>query len=91
MVLIRLKEIAEDLREEKPMMLFQKKKQETLDYDKENEKPILRCSICNGEKVAGFKNINSGKFHEVMFVRDEKDLEEVREKYGISGEIIKEY
>lgn len=26
-------------------------------YDKENKKPVIRCSICTGEQVAGFKDI----------------------------------
>lgn len=34
-------------------------------YDRENYKPVLKCSICTGEQVAGFKDIHSGKFEEV--------------------------
>ena len=76
-------------------MLFQKttsKKQtvENREYDKVNEKPVLKCSICNGEQVAGFKDQRTGKFHEVMFVRDEKDLQEFKEMYGLS-DVAKEY
>lgn len=74
------------------MMLFRKKaKQETTVYDREKEKPILKCSICNGEQVAGFKNIHNGSFHEVMFIRNEKDLQDFKELYGIDGEVVKEY
>lgn len=73
-------------------MLFRKKtKQEIANYDRENEKPILKCSICNGEQVAGFKNIHNGNFHEVMFVRNEKDLQVFKERYGIVEEVVKEY
>ncbi|MCI8448460.1 MAG: aspartate dehydrogenase [Eubacterium sp.] len=71
-------------------MLFQKKKQQKLEYDRENQKPVLRCSICNGEQVAGLKDLRSGRFHEVMFVRDEKEVKEFMEMCGIS-EITKEY
>ena len=39
-------------------MLFKKKK---LTYDKDNKKPVIKCSICNGEQVAGFKDIFIGK------------------------------
>ena len=59
-------------------------------YDKESRKPVLKCSICNGEQVAGFKDQRTGKFHEVMFVRDEKDLQEFKEMYGLS-DVAKEY
>ena len=61
-----------------------------MEYDRENQKPVLRCSICNGEQVAGLKDLRSGRFHEVMFVRDEKEVKEFMEMCGIS-EITKEY
>ncbi len=67
-----------------------KKKETTVEYDKENLKPVLKCSICNGEQVAGFKNIHTGKFEEVMLIRNEKELEQFKQKYGIST-VDKEY
>lgn len=60
------------------------------EYDKENKKPVLRCSICNGEQVAGFKDIHTQKFEEVMTIRSEEDLELFKKQYGID-EITKEY
>ena len=48
-------------------------------YDKENTKPVLKCSICTGEQVAGFKNLHTGKFEEIMLVRSEADLKEFKE------------
>jgi len=39
-----------------------RKKVEKQTYDKENQRPIIRSSICTGEKVAGFKDIHTGKF-----------------------------
>ena len=59
-------------------------------YDTESYKPIVKCSICNGEQVAGFKNLHTGKFEEIMLVRSEADLKEFKERYGIT-EITKEY
>ena len=59
-------------------------------YDKENKRPILKCSICNGEQVAGFKDIHTGKFEEVMLVRNEQDLAAFKEMYGVE-EVAKEY
>ncbi len=70
-----------------------KQKQESplpLSFDAETQKPILRCSICTGEQVAGFKNLKTGKFEEVMLIKNEKDLTEFMNRYGIS-EISKEY
>jgi hypothetical protein len=66
------------------------KKVTRLEYDKENQQPVLRCSICTGEQVAGFKNLKTGKFEDVMLIQTEKDLRVFQEMYGIS-EIRKEY
>ncbi len=71
--------------------MFRKKmKRET--YDKENERPVIRASICNGEQVAGFKNIHTGRFTEIMAIRNGRDMDEFLEKYDIAlAEIKKEY
>lgn len=74
----------------KGMMFLKKKKQEQAEYDRDNWKPVLRCSICNGEQVAGFKDRETGKFHEAAFIRNEKELKEFMEIYGIE-KITKEY
>ena len=50
-----------------------------------------KASICNGEQVAGFKDIHTGKFEEVMLIRRAEDLETFKIMYGIEGEITKEY
>ncbi len=71
--------------------MFGKKKAERKTYDREKKKPVLKCSICNGEQVAGFLDLETKKIEEVMFVRGEKDLEAFRETYGITGEIEKVY
>jgi hypothetical protein len=67
-----------------------KKKLVKKDYNRETQKPIIHCSICNGEKVAGFKDIQTGKFEEVMVIKTDKDLQDFKDMYGIS-EITKEY
>jgi hypothetical protein len=67
-----------------------KKRQVRKDYDRATQKPIIHCSICNGEQVAGFKNLQTGKFEEVMVIKSNKDLETFKEMYGIS-EVGKEY
>lgn len=67
--------------------LFQKKKPVTETYDREALTPVIRSSICTGEKVAGFQETAGGKFREVMLIRNAADLEEFRKRYGIEGEI----
>lgn len=73
-------------------VFFSKKKRvEVPKYDVENQEPIIKSSICNGEQVAGFRNTHTGEFSEVMFIRDEHDLEEFKLRYGITGKIRKVY
>lgn len=52
--------------------------------------PMIRCSICTGEQVAGFRH-EDGRFEEVMLIRNAADLAGFREAYGIEGEIEKFY
>ncbi len=66
-----------------------RKKAEKESYNKEEQKPIIRSSICTGEKVAGFKDIHTGKFTEVMLIKNSKDMDLFLEKYDISAEEIK--
>lgn len=67
--------------------MFRKKvKKQT--YDKELLRPVIRSSICTGEQVAGFQNIRTGKFSEVMLIRNGEDLREFLETYDISEENI---
>ena len=71
--------------------MFGRKKKETLAYDKEQWQPMIRCSICTGERVAGFRDRKNGSFREVMLIRSDKDLAEFRRKYGVEEEIPTEY
>lgn len=70
--------------------MFEKRSRETRQYDPSVQKPVLRCSICNGEQVAGFKNLQTGRFEEVMCVKNSDDLEEFMRLYGLK-EVPKEY
>lgn len=72
-------------------MGFFKKKVIVQTYDKKNKKPVIKASICNGEQVAGFKDINTGNIEEVMLIKSTADLEKFKAMYGIEEEITKEY
>lgn len=72
------------------MGLF-KKKFVAKSYDNENMRPVIKASICNGEQVAGFKNMNTGKIEEVILIKTPEDLESFKNMYGINEEITKEY
>lgn len=74
------------------MGLFGKKKVEVpaIEYNREKQRAVLKCSICNGEQVAGFKDKQTGHFTEVMLIKDGKDLDIFMEMYDLSS-VTKEY
>lgn len=68
-----------------------KKNKAVMSYDKERLTPVIHCSICNGEQIAGFKIKETGKFEEIMVIRSENDLQEFKNRFGITEDIPKEY
>ena len=71
-------------------MLFswlKQKKAPVAAYDRTLLEPVVRSSICTGEKVAGFREKETGRFREVALIRSPADLEAFQQKYGIEGEI----
>lgn len=74
------------------MILGWKKQKKSGSYNKEMMIPVIRASICTGERVAGFKEKATGKFEDIMMIRNEKDLQEFCIQYGVSeAEIKKEW
>ena len=71
------------------MGLF-KKKAKVYSYDKEHMKPVIKTSICTGEQVAGFKDLDTGHFDEIMLIRNAADLDSFMEMYDVAT-ITKEY
>ena len=51
----------------------------------DGKKAVIRCSICTGEQVAGFKDEKTGKFTEVMLIRDDNDLKKFMKMYGLKN------
>ena len=67
------------------------RKKRGIDYDRERLEPVIRCSICTGEQVAGFRDRRTGAFREVALIRGEEDLSSFRREYGVEGPIAKIY
>lgn len=63
---------------------------ERFPYDPKTQLPVIRSSICTGEKAAGFKSLSGGRFTEVMLIRTPEDERRFREIYRLN-EIRKEY
>ena len=72
------------------MGLF-RKKVEVRTYDKETKEPVIRASICNGEQIAGFKEIHTGRFEEIMLIKSPADLERFNTMFGITEVVSKEF
>ena len=70
-------------------MFGRRKRQAISPYDKTGKIPVIRSSICTGEQVAGFEDIVSGKFEELMLIRGEKDLAEFLSRYQVEENEIK--
>lgn len=69
---------------------FQKRKQKE-GYDKEKEKPMIRSSKDYEERIAGFLDLQTGEFTEVLRIRNSREMDEFLETYDISvAEITKE-
>ena len=49
---------------------FSGKRRETRTYDRETQAPVIHASICTGEKVAGFRDLRTGRFTEIMLIRN---------------------
>lgn len=72
------------------MFWFKKKKEEPPQFPPELFEPVIRCSICTGEKVACMRERASGHLQEIMLIRTPQDMEEFRARYGLEGEKIRD-
>ena len=71
-------------------MFRRRTKAARVSYDPAVQKPVIRASICTGEQVGGLRNLQTGKFTDLMLIRDDGDLREFQAMVGTS-EIAKEY
>ena len=71
--------------------LFRRKPSPVIPYDHERLEPVLRCSICTGEQVAGFRDRQTGRFEEIQLVRTDADLQAFMDRYGIEKPLERIY
>lgn len=72
------------------MALFRRREEERVPFDPERQYAVIRCSICTGEKAAGFRDRESGRFVEVMLIRTREDEETFKRLYGLDA-VAREY
>lgn len=56
---------------------------ESIPFDPTTHYPVIKSSICNGEKLAGFKNKINGNFTEVMLIKSEDDIIRFKKIYDL--------
>ncbi len=73
-------------------MFGRSKKSKPEPYDKTGKIPVIRASICTGEKVAGFKDEKTGHFTEMMCIKSNADFKAFMDTYDVSeSEIRREW
>lgn len=69
--------------------MFGRKKRAAPAFDRTGKEPVIRSSICTGEQVAGYRDVETGKFVEVMLIRNDADLRQFLADYGFREEELK--
>ena len=78
------------MKQRKDAEMFRKRsKKQKITYDKTGKIPVIRASLCTGEKVAGFKDEKTGKFDDLMLIRNTSDLAEFLSLYDVAEEQIR--
>ncbi len=62
---------------------LKKSKMQKVTYDPQEQKPVIRASICTGERVGGLKDLKTGKFTELQLLRSDSDVEAFCEACGV--------
>ena len=84
------KKSRKDLRQR--ITMFGKKKKTItfqVPYDPSSQQPVIRASICTGEKVAGFRDCSTGKIKEVLCIQNDEDLAGFMDFYRLTRDEIK--
>ena len=69
-------------------MIFNRKQPKPAPFPLERYEPVIRSSICTGERTACMRDRQTGKIHEIMLVRTPQDLVAFAEQYGIDADGI---
>ena len=70
-------------------LFFSRKESEHMPFPPEQFEPVIRSSICTGERTACMRDRQSGKVHEIMLVRTPQDLAAFAKAYGVDADNIK--
>ena len=62
---------------------------ETTAFDPAAYEPVIRSSICTGEKVACMRDRSTGKLQELMLIRTQEDIDAFCRRYHVKAEDVK--
>lgn len=69
------------------MKLFNRKKSaSSAPFPIDKYEPVLKSSICTGELTACFRDRETGKLHDIMVIRQPKDLHDFGKEYSVDVE-----
>ena len=68
---------------------FFRKRKTVTPYDRQTQLPIIKSSVCTGEKTACFQDLRTKKITEIMLIRDDRDLAEFCRRYDVNPSDIK--
>lgn len=74
------------------MKLFGRKREpdpEVTRFDPARFEPVIRSSICTGERVACMREKDTGRLHELMLLRTDEDLKIFCRRYQVEEGKIK--
>lgn len=71
------------------MGLFHRREERRPVFPPEDYEPVIRSSICTGERVACMRERKTGRLREIMLLRSPGDLEAFCSQYGVKKEKIK--
>ena len=71
------------------MQFFHKKQAPGIPYDPAVQQPAVRRSVCTGEMTAGFLDRETGRFQDLMLLRDQAELADFARRTGVAPEEVK--
>ena len=82
--------VIEGIQDNSKIPYYERDLRNKIPFDEQKQYAVIRSSICTGEKVAGFKNIDDGHFTDVMLIRNQYDEERFMKIYGLKS-VKREY
>ena len=69
-------------------MIIRRKQPKAPAFPPEQYEPVVRRSICTGERTACMRDRQTGKVYELMLIRTPQDLAAFAKQYGVRADSI---